>query len=451
MRITPPLTRGWRAAPGATISQTGPTSLSVSRRAGAPIPLGPPTAELTGLLAALPGGVSENDAARRLDGGELARFLYYAERLTKAGALSLDVLAGERRLATLVPLRWELAGEASAGRAERVVLSRFAHLRALDAQLVLAVPGAACEAVLVDDQASAWVAECVRPQVLRNGADEPRGEFLALLERFGLLDAAGTEEPEGMQTWEFHDRLFHYAGRGYRDGVARGATYRFGTEHVAPGPVRAPYDGHVRELPSPPAATNGRSLRDLMESRRSRRDMSGAAVTLVELSELLYRTARTIPIEGADHLIRRPYPSGGSLHELELYLAVRACQGLEPGFYHYRGDEHALVSLGATGPSEAMLADCADAWQQPGHPPQVLVVIASRLPRLASKYEGLAYRLSVMNAGVLIANLQLVVTDMGLAGAAAGSGDPDLFAAATGADSWEETSIGEFGFGRAGN
>jgi oxazoline/thiazoline dehydrogenase len=313
------------------------------------------------------------------------------------------------------------------------------------------VPGAACEAVLVDEQASAWVAECVRPQALRPDADEPRGAFLGLLERAGLLDVAGFDEPEGMRTWEFHDRLFHYAGRGYRDGVARGPTHRFGNGHVAPGPVRAPYDGRVRELPGPRAATRGRPLRELMESRRSQRDMSGAPVTVEELSELLHRTARTVAIEQPDGIIRRPYPSAGSLHELELYLAVGACRGLEAGLYHYRGDEHTLISLGATGPSEAMLADCARAWQQPGHPPQVLVVIASRLPRLASKYEGYAYRLSLMNAGVLIANLQLVLTDMGLAGAAAGSGDPDLFAAATGADSWEETSIAEFGFGRARN
>ncbi len=449
MRLAPPLTRGWRAAPGAAISRTGDTSVRASRRAGPQIPLGPPTAELTEVMAALADGVSENDAAQRLDGGELARFLYYAERLTRAGVLALDVIAGERRLATLVPLRWELAAEASAVRGERVVLSRFAHLRAVDEELVLAVPGAACEAVLVDEQASSWVTQCVRPQALRSGVDELRGAFLGLLERAGLLDVAGADEPEGMQTWEFHDRLFHLASRGYRDGVARGPTLRFGDGHVAPGAVRAPYDGRVRELPSPRAATNGRPLRELMESRRSRRDMSGAPVTAEEVSELLHRTARTVNIAQSDGLIRRPYPSAGSLHELEVYLAVGACQGLEAGFHHYRGDEHALVSLGATGPSEAMLADGARAWQQPGRPPQVLVVIASRVPRLASKYEGFAYRLSLLNAGVVIANLQLVVTDLGLAGAAAGSGDPDLFAAATGADPWEETSIAEFGFGRA--
>lgn len=449
MRLAPPLARGWRAAPGATISRTGPTSVRVGRRAGMQTVLGPPSADLTEVLEALPEGVSECDAARRLNAGELARFLYYAERLTNAGALALDVLAGERCLATLVPRRWELAGGEAATGADEVVLSRFAYLRRVDGHLLLAVPGAACEVVLVDEQASAWVSSCARPQALDDDADELRGAFLALLLRAGLLQLADATETEAMQTWEFHDRLFHHAGRAYRDGVARGATWRFGDGHLAPAAARMGYDGRVRELPGPRATSNGRPLRQLMESRRSQRDMSGAPVTVEELSELLHRTARTVAVE-PDGITRRPYPSAGSLHELELYLAVGTCRDLERGFYHYRGDEHALVSLGATGPSEAMLADCARAWQQPGRPPQVLVLIASRLPRLASKYEGYAYRLSLMNAGVLIANLQLVLTDMGLAGAAAGSGDPDLFAAATGADSWEETSIAEFGFGRAG-
>jgi SagB-type dehydrogenase family enzyme len=107
------------------------------------------------------------------------------------------------------------------------------------------------------------------------------------------------------------------------------------------------------------------------------------------------------------------------------------------------------VALRAPEVAAAMIADCGREWAQPDHPPQVLVVISSRLPRLAWQYEGIAYKLSLLNAGVAIANLSLVTTDMGLAGSAAGSGNPELFAAATGADPWEETSIAEFGFGRA--
>src|ERR1043166_9678691 len=41
----------------------------------------------------------------------------------------------------------------------------------------------------------------------------------------------------------------------------------------------------------------------------------------------------------------RPYPSAGACYELELYLAVDKCEGLERGFYHYDAGEHALVPI----------------------------------------------------------------------------------------------------------
>jgi len=37
-------------------------------------------------------------------------------------------------------------------------------------------------------------------------------------------------------------------------------------------------------------------------------------------------------------------PSGGALHELELYLAVRACENLEAGIYHYEAQTHRFES-----------------------------------------------------------------------------------------------------------
>jgi SagB-type dehydrogenase family enzyme len=195
-------------------------------------------------------------------------------------------------------------------------------------------------------------------------------------------------------------------------------------------------------------------LIEVMEKRRSWRDMADMPVSLEVVGELLHRVARATKVmpgtpELPQDVMRRPYPSGGAIHELEFYLAVHACGGLAPGFYHYRSDEHALTRIdGAETPAAEMLEDCAGAWGQPGRPPQVLVVLASRLPRLAWKYTGIAYKISLMNAGVAIHSLYLVATDLGLAGSAAGSGNPELFARATGVSSWEETSIAEFGFGR---
>ena len=80
-------------------------------------------------------------------------------------------------------------------------------------------------------------------------------------------------------------------------------------------------------------------------------------------------------------------------------------------------------------------------------PPQAVIVLASRLPRLAWKYEGIAYRLALLNAGVVIELMYLVATDMRLAPCANGSGDSRPFETATGLDPLEETAIAEFALG----
>jgi oxazoline/thiazoline dehydrogenase len=401
--------------------------------------LTPPTDSLRAAVAALSTGVAEADVLTE----ELPRFLYYMHRLGAAGIVIVDVVHDGQSLATLHPRVPSFVPTALG--AETLVLSRFAYVRRVGDSLVLAAPGATCDVHLVDERACAWVMACATAQACESPPE--RAGLLALLHGAGLLSDPSAIEATAQQTWEFHDRLFHGASRGYRDGAVRGGTYRWRDELPSPPAVRPAYAAPAIALPVPPHSVSG-PLRELMDGRQSRRGMDAQPMTLAELSELLYRVARTT--EATAEYIRRPYPSGGSRHELEFYIAVGSCEGLAPGFYHYRGGPHELASLGAVAAAEGMLTDCAAAWAQPDHPPQALVVIASRFPRLAWKYEAIAYRLTLLNAGVAIANLALVAEDMGLAGCPVGSGDPDRFEQATGADPWEETSVAEFGFGRRG-
>lgn len=453
MTLPAPLELGWRAVPGISFLRDGPTGVRVGTGEAPPLALQLPSPALADALAHIRSGVAEADLCARLDPTELARFHYTVERLVAAGLVALDILHRGRRLATLIPRRRDFAlptRNPVAG--AELTLSRFAYLRRIDAELVLAAPDATCEVVLIDRHARAWVADCVHPQRLDGITEVERSAFLQLLHGIGLLELDGTVESDATRTWEFHDRLFHRAARSYDDHIVRGGTNRFRGMLASPPAVRDAYRGPVRTLQRPTHRGAALSLATVMEVRRSTRAMAGEPVSIEDVGELLFRVARTSEMsDGADPLIRRPYPSGGARHELEFYLAVGSCRDLEPGFYHYRGNEHTLVDLGAPEASRAMLDDCASAWGQPNLPPQVLVTISSRLPRLAWKYQRIAYKMSLLNAGAVIANLYLVATDMGLAGSAAGSGNPELFAAATGADSWAETSIAEFGFGRAGD
>jgi oxazoline/thiazoline dehydrogenase len=74
----------------------------------------------------------------------------------------------------------------------------------------------------------------------------------------------------------------------------------------------------------------------------------------------------------------------------------------------------------------------------------VLVILAARFPRLAWKYESIAYSLILKHVGVLYQTMYLAATAMGLAACAVGGGDSDLFCQAAGTQYAAETSVGEF-------
>jgi len=129
---------------------------------------------------------------------------------------------------------------------------------------------------------------------------------------------------------------------------------------------------------------------------------------------------------------------------------VRRCKGLEPALYHYDSHRHELVRLAGSEKIALKIVEQSGSAMGLGaddRKPDISLVIASRLPRLAWKYQRMAYRASLMNTGVVFELMYLVATDMGLAPCANGSGDSRLLQEATGIDPFEETAIGEFCLG----
>ena len=194
--------------------------------------------------------------------------------------------------------------------------------------------------------------------------------------------------------------------------------------------------------------------------RRSVRQYAAEPITARQLGEFLFRVAR---VKDCQHLevstpagpvqmdfALRPYPAGGALHELEVYAAVAACHGLPFGLYHYDGLGHRLVRrAGRTAEVERLLSGAAQAAGLQATEPQVLLVLAARLPRVAWKYTSLAYALVLKHVGVVFQTMYLAATAMGLAPCALGLGDSDLFARAANVDYYAETSVGEFLLGSA--
>jgi SagB-type dehydrogenase family enzyme len=184
-----------------------------------------------------------------------------------------------------------------------------------------------------------------------------------------------------------------------------------------------------------------------MEERASVRSHDDSApMTAAELGELLFRcgrSRRSFQRDGLEYT-SRPYPSGGSLYELELYPVVGRVAGLDRGLYHYEPDEHRLRLVRGPGPHvDRLLRAATGAAQLPG-PPQLLLVVSARFGRLMYSYEEIPYSLILKHVGVLYQSLYLVATAMRLAPCGLGAGDCAAFGEATGRDFVVESSVGEF-------
>jgi SagB-type dehydrogenase family enzyme len=261
--------------------------------------------------------------------------------------------------------------------------------------------------------------------------------------------------------WDFHDFLFHTHSTEGRQANQLGGLYPHAGAIAPPPAVRPRWPGKaidLRKLAAAPAPAVSPFPKLLLERHSIRHFDDRQPITLAELARLLDQTAR-IQLKwksevdlGDDSPVvayaSRPYPSGGSAYELELYLTVANCAGLARGFYHYDADRHALVPIAAGEQElEAQLASAEFAMDAPATP-QILITIAARFDRVSWKYSSIAYSLILKNVGVLIQTLYLMATDMGLGGCAIGTGNIDRFAKMTGIEFHIEGPVGQFALGR---
>ncbi|MFI8293033.1 SagB family peptide dehydrogenase [Streptomyces sp. NPDC085614] len=179
-------------------------------------------------------------------------------------------------------------------------------------------------------------------------------------------------------------------------------------------------------------------LTTVLESRRSVRADGGLPLSLAQLGELLYRTARARPAAG------RPYPSAGSVYPLELYVTVAGSGELPRGAYHYDPAAHTLFPL-RTDPAlvDALLEEAGANAGLSAEPP-VLISMTARFRRLNVAFPGIAYSVLLKEVGALQQTLYLVSTAMGIGPCALAFGDTATSARAFGLDWRAESGVGEF-------
>jgi SagB-type dehydrogenase family enzyme len=360
-----------------------------------------------------------------------------------------------------------------------VRLSVFAGLRTDGREYLLESPLALHRVLLHRPEAAALVASLASPvppaALAAAWLAEGTGERLAT-DVLEYLAAAGMVVPAqateagspvfaeetdpALAGWSPTDLTFHAFSTLGRHDHNFGVTYPGGPD-APTEPVVKPQASRYISLHRP----RWEDLREadppltaVIEGRRSVRRYATEPMTVAELGELLYRTARvrsliTIPPDargdaggaGAGvELSDRPYPSGGACYELELYVTAGNCAGLRPGIYHYDPLGHRLEPVNAGRAAVGELLGCARVAAAMEHPPPVLITMTARFGRLSSKYEGLAYRLALMHVGVLTQSLYLVCTAMHLAPCALGAVSVDAAARAFGTDWRTEPCVGQF-------
>jgi len=381
----------------------------------------------------------------------------------------LQLVVHERPLITVEPLSYvsKLVFSADLGRSSR--LSRFAYLQRHEDGLAMESAVAAYRVVLHDDWGAAIAGVLARgallsalPSIVPAFGSEAALATVAFLDAAGMLEgrecvsASGIGE-ELLEMGEFHDLLFHRRSRfGWHDAPV-GAKFPYLGKILPLPALAAPLSDSIIPLPSP--SENDVRARDLtltqaLERRISIRQYSEEPVTLLQLGEFLYRCARVraqhgpypeaaMPYQASD----RPYPSGGAIHDLELYLIVSRVQNLLAGAYHYAAERHVLEVLPVSEEDTSMLLQSAMLASGTSAPPHVLIKIASRFGRMCWKYRSISYATTLKNVGVLYQTMYLVATAMGLAACALGSGDDIVAQQALDLASRSEIVVGEFMLG----
>lgn len=422
------------------------------------------------------GGIEEDrleELVLQHDGTDGLGLLHYVlaqlERRTLLQRSAQDVSG---RLATLVPISSHFAylGR-STNPARSCALSRFAYLHREGDEWWMESPLAHARLVLHDWRAFGLMHSFRQPRLVAAASGDIPGldsdtaaavlDLMLNANLLGEVDESGIPAPDrlpALHSWEFHDLLFHARSREGRHDRPMGGTYRFAGKLDLPPALKPVPAGESMELFTPDLQRSQKQdppLTLVQEQRRSLRQYGEHPIMAEQLGEFLYRVARVRKSDQVDvetpagpmrlQLTSRPYPAGGALYEMEFYVVVNRCQGIDAGLYYYDPLHHRLSRLAGRPAAVGQLLHGASlASGIAAERLQVLLILAARFERVAWKYASMAYALILKDVGVLYQTMYLAATAMGLAPCALGCGDADAFAYAAGTDYFAETSVGEF-------
>lgn len=215
---------------------------------------------------------------------------------------------------------------------------------------------------------------------------------------------------------------------------------------IAAPPPQKPYppDAVLLDLTPPGKLNVGRMpLAEAIKKRRSHRQFALAALTLEEVSFLLWATQGVERVIGQDggKVVRtlRTAPSAGARHPFETYLLANDVTGLARGLYRYLPLDHKLLLL-------SQAPDVVDVVHEASRGQFVkdagVTFIWTAMPyRTEWRYAELSYKVIAIDAGHVCQNLYLAATAIGAGTCAIGAYDQAKSDAALGVDGNDEFTI----------
>ena len=178
---------------------------------------------------------------------------------------------------------------------------------------------------------------------------------------------------------------------------------------IAPAPSSKEYpDAEKIDLPANPSRPAA-DIWQLLRSRRSERNFSGRAMTLEDLSLLLW-ACQGVTAKAGPFLLRTA-PSAGALYPIETYLAVENIEGLPAGLFHFNVNGFQLERMTDHGVGLPVAHAALDQSFIAGG--AVTFLWSAVLRRNMAKYGHRGMRYICLDAGHICQNLLLAAEALG--------------------------------------
>lgn len=184
-----------------------------------------------------------------------------------------------------------------------------------------------------------------------------------------------------------------------------------------------PKDAVLVDLVAPQQFSVGSTpLIEVIRNRSSQRYYSDEALSLEELSFLLWATQGIRRVSEDGERYYRNVPSGGNRHPFETYLSVHRVQGLKVGLYRYLPIEHKLlllkddphIAVKTAGGGQDQTRQAPDGSVFHFQRDSAVLFIWSAIPyRTAWRYGPVASKMVAIDAGHICQNLYLAAGAIG--------------------------------------